>query len=89
MAMEPIADQLNIETPELVSIEMPLAGIGSRFIAIVIDYLIWTAAFIVLILLLTILLPAMHFLGRRLCQLGHRHLSSYRVSAAMGIFRAL
>ncbi len=61
--MDPIADQLNIETPELVSIELPIAGIGSRFIAIVIDYLIWTAAFIVLILLLTILLPAMHFLG--------------------------
>jgi uncharacterized RDD family membrane protein YckC len=33
-------DQINIDTPELVSIEMPLAGIGSRFVAILIDYLI-------------------------------------------------
>jgi len=42
------SDQLNIDTPELVQIEMPLAGIGSRFIAILIDYLIWFAAAIVL-----------------------------------------
>jgi uncharacterized RDD family membrane protein YckC len=34
------SDQLNIDTPELVSIEMPLAGVGSRFIAILVDYLI-------------------------------------------------
>jgi uncharacterized RDD family membrane protein YckC len=33
-------DQINIDTPELVSIEMPLAGIGSRFIALLVDYLI-------------------------------------------------
>jgi uncharacterized RDD family membrane protein YckC len=37
-------DQLNIDTPELVDIEMPLAGIGSRFIALLVDYLIWLAA---------------------------------------------
>ena len=41
-------DQLNIDTPELVDIEMPLAGIGSRFIALLIDYLIWGAAALVL-----------------------------------------
>ena len=35
------SDQLNIATPELVDIEMPLAGIGSRFIALLVDYLIW------------------------------------------------
>jgi len=64
MAMEPIGNQLNIDTPELVSIEMPIAGVGSRFIAIVVDYLIWGAAFIVLILLATILLPALHALGK-------------------------
>jgi uncharacterized RDD family membrane protein YckC len=63
MAMDPIGDQLNIETPELVSIEMGIAGIGSRFIAIVIDYLIWAAVFTVLILLAAIVLPALHFLG--------------------------
>ncbi|MGA9063149.1 MAG: RDD family protein [Terracidiphilus sp.] len=61
--MEPIGDQLNIETPELVAIEMPLAGIGSRFIAILVDYLIWGAAFTVLILISAIILPALHFFG--------------------------
>jgi uncharacterized RDD family membrane protein YckC len=63
IAMEPIRDQLNIETPELVAIEMPLAGIGSRFIAILVDYLIWGAALLVLGLLAAILLPALHFFG--------------------------
>jgi len=49
--MEPIADQLNIDTPELVSIELPLAGIGSRFIAILVDSLILGAALIIFIFL--------------------------------------
>ena len=44
------SDQLSIETPELVAIEMPLAGIGSRFIALLVDYLIWGAGFLVLVL---------------------------------------
>jgi uncharacterized RDD family membrane protein YckC len=35
------SDQLSIETPELVAIQMPLAGIGSRFIALLVDYVIW------------------------------------------------
>ena len=39
------SDQLSIETPELVAIQMPLAGIGSRFIALLIpDYIIWIIA---------------------------------------------
>jgi uncharacterized RDD family membrane protein YckC len=53
-------DQINIDTPELVSIEMPLAGIGSRFIALLVDYLIWFAGFIILLLATTVLLPAFH-----------------------------
>ena len=61
--MEPVGDQLNIETPELVAIEMPLAGIGSRFIAILVDTLILGAAFTVLFLLMTIILPALNFFG--------------------------
>jgi uncharacterized RDD family membrane protein YckC len=51
------ADHLNIDTPELVSIEMPLAGIGSRFIALLIDYLIWFAGILVLLVLYAYLLP--------------------------------
>ncbi|MGA2808629.1 MAG: RDD family protein [Terracidiphilus sp.] len=51
-------DQLNIDTPELVGIEMPLAGIGSRFIALLVDYLIWGAGLFVLIWLAIFLLPS-------------------------------
>ena len=54
--MELNSDQLNIDTPELVDIEMPLAGIGSRFIALLVDMLIWFAGFIVLAILLAIFL---------------------------------
>ena len=61
--MEPVGDQLNIETPELVPIELPLAGIGSRFIAILIDYLIWGAAFAVLVLIAAIVGSSLHVFG--------------------------
>lgn len=61
--MDPIANQLNIETPELVSIEMPIAGIGSRFIAIVIDYLIWTALLIVFSLLGAVIFASVRAFG--------------------------
>jgi uncharacterized RDD family membrane protein YckC len=50
-------DQLNIATPELVDIEMPLAGIGSRFIALLVDTLIWGAGFLVLLFLAQFLSP--------------------------------
>lgn len=33
------ADQLNIETPEQVDLRFPVAGIGSRFVAILLDHL--------------------------------------------------
>ena len=46
--MDPNSDQLSIETPELVDIEMPLAGIGSRFIALLVDTLIWAAGLLLL-----------------------------------------
>jgi uncharacterized RDD family membrane protein YckC len=58
--MEEFSDQLNIETPELVDIEMPVAGIGSRFIAILIDYLIWVAGMIVLSVIAAVVLPSIH-----------------------------
>lgn len=53
-----MSDQLSIDTPELVTIEMPLAGVGSRFIALLIDGLLWCAGLLVLILLAIIFLPA-------------------------------
>lgn len=49
----------SIETPELVALEFPLAGIGSRFLAILIDYLLQVAAFIALILVMMVFLPSM------------------------------
>src|ERR1700733_16123845 len=52
-------DQLSIETPELVTLEFPLAGIGSRFIAILIDYALQFAAFVALILGAMLFLPSM------------------------------
>ena len=53
-------DQINIDTPELVSIEMPLAGIGSRFIALLVDYLIWFAGLLIVVLVSSFILPAIH-----------------------------
>jgi len=44
-------EKLIIETPEQTSIEFPLAGIGSRFLAILIDSLIQGAAIFILVLI--------------------------------------
>ena len=57
--MDQNSDQLNINTPELVAIEMPLAGIGSRFIAVLIDTLIWGAGLLVLAAVLWLFKPAL------------------------------
>jgi uncharacterized RDD family membrane protein YckC len=46
-----VGEKLIIETPEQTSIEFPLAGIGSRFLALLIDSLIQVGAAIVLGLL--------------------------------------
>jgi uncharacterized RDD family membrane protein YckC len=42
------ADKLTIETPEQTSLEFPLAGIGSRFLAVALDSLLQIAVYIVL-----------------------------------------
>ena len=51
-------DQLSIRTPELGAIEFPLAGIGSRFVALLIDYLIQIAAAFILILIFVLFVSA-------------------------------
>jgi uncharacterized RDD family membrane protein YckC len=66
--MDLSSDQLSIETPELVAIEMPLAGIGSRFIALLVDYLIWGAGFLVLFFLALLLLPGIHAFSKMSAQ---------------------
>jgi uncharacterized RDD family membrane protein YckC len=58
--MDLSSDQLSIDTPELVAIEMPLAGIGSRFIALLVDYIIWIVALLLLILIAYLVLPAIN-----------------------------
>jgi uncharacterized RDD family membrane protein YckC len=40
-------DQLRIDTPEQIALELPLAGIGSRFLALAIDTLIQTAFYLI------------------------------------------
>jgi uncharacterized RDD family membrane protein YckC len=56
--MNPGSDQLSIDTPELVTIEMPLAGIGSRFIAVAVDTILWAVALTAVIFMAAFLLPA-------------------------------
>jgi len=58
------SDQLSIETPELVAIQMPVAGIGSRFIALLIDYLIWLAGLLFLGWIFAFFLPAISAFNR-------------------------
>ena len=45
-------DQLNIETPEQVELRFPIAGVGSRFLAILTDTLIQISAVLLLVLVL-------------------------------------
>jgi uncharacterized RDD family membrane protein YckC len=47
-------DQLNIETPEQVELRFPVAGIGSRFLAVLTDSIIQFVAVIVTILLFVV-----------------------------------
>jgi len=54
------SDQLSIETPELVAIQMPLAGIGSRFIALLVDYLIWIIGLVFVIWIFAFLMPGLN-----------------------------
>jgi uncharacterized RDD family membrane protein YckC len=43
-------DQLSIETPEQVALEFPLAGVGSRFLAVAVDTLLQTAVGVAVLL---------------------------------------
>lgn len=53
------ADQLNIETPEQVELRFPIAGLGSRFLALMTDSLLQCAAIFVLILGLVLIVSAL------------------------------
>jgi uncharacterized RDD family membrane protein YckC len=50
-------DQLKIDTPEQIALELPLAGIGSRFLAMVIDTLIQGALYFLTAIIFVIAVP--------------------------------
>ena len=54
----PFADQLSIGTPEQVALQFPVAGIGSRFVALLLDHLIQFAALFAIALAASVLLAA-------------------------------
>lgn len=63
-------DQLKIDTPEQIALELPLAGIGSRFLAIMIDTLIQAALYLITFLVVILTMPmgssVLNFLPRLL-----------------------
>src|SRR5437870_12372871 len=52
------ADQLNIETPEQVDLRFPIAGIGSRFLAILTDSILQVVTLFFLFLGLALIVSA-------------------------------
>src|SRR5271154_1906410 len=52
------ADQLVIDTPEQVSSRFPVAGIGSRFLGILIDSLIQILAYVAIVLIFVLIISA-------------------------------
>jgi len=63
--MSSLSDKLTIETPEQTLLEFPLAGIGSRFLALALDTLLQAAAFWVLaMILLAVAIPFSTFFNR-------------------------
>jgi uncharacterized RDD family membrane protein YckC len=50
-------DQLRIDTPEQIALELPLAGIGSRFLALAIDTLIQTVVYLITAFIFIFTLP--------------------------------
>jgi len=56
-------DKLTIDTPEQTVLEFPLAGVGSRFVAIAADTAIQVVLFFFLAMILLALIPALRFFG--------------------------
>ena len=52
------ADQLNIDTPEQVELEFAIAGLGSRFVAVLIDHLIQGGVYFLIGILAAVLFSA-------------------------------
>lgn len=56
--MSETPDQLTIDTPEQVAIRFPIAGIGSRFLAILADSVLQVIAYIVIFLVILLILTS-------------------------------
>jgi uncharacterized RDD family membrane protein YckC len=50
-------DQLRIDTPEQIALELPLAGVGSRFLALAIDTLIQSVFYLITAIIFIFTLP--------------------------------
>ena len=73
-------DELRIDTPEQIALEIPIAGIGSRFLAIAVDTLLQFVAYILAVLVL-------FFAGPRLtARLFHLPPAIIQFLPAIGIF---
>ena len=82
------ADQLSIETPEQVALEFPVAGIGSRFVAVLLDHLIQLGVAVAIFLVILVVIAATG--GRAEHSLGNKWFYAgvivALVSAALGLF---
>jgi uncharacterized RDD family membrane protein YckC len=56
-------DQLSIDTPEHVSLRLPVAGVGSRFLAILADTLLQIVAYILFLVAFSLLVSGIHTSG--------------------------
>lgn len=58
-----VSERLTIDTPEQVTLELPVAGIGSRFLSLAIDTLIQGVLFLLLVLVLAASLTLSRLVG--------------------------
>ena len=68
---------------------MPLAGIGSRFIALLVDYLICGAGLLVLLLVFAVVLPGIRAFSNISAQWATAIAIFYRLSGQLGLLHAL
>ena len=91
-----LRDQLSIETPELVGIEFPLAGIGSRCVALLVDSCVQGFSLMVILIVSLLLLPRLP----RTSTVQHRRIEQYgkvgdrtddpgSFSSSVGVLRTL
>ena len=53
----PLTDELRIDTPEQIALELPIAGIGSRFLAIAVDTVLQVLSYTALLVILIFAAP--------------------------------